>query len=159
MPRQRWALTPRKEPVPTPAPGVNWSRTNDSGGTWLVRSIMFRFVTAAAAANRIVSVVATSAEDRWFLTTSGLAQAATLTADYSAFPGAAPTVALGPAGLLALPDDGLWLPPGHVIASEVSAIQAADQLSAIVLTVIEMPEVLPEHYLPGTPVYTEDDQE
>lgn len=159
MPRPRWTPTPRRVNVATPAAGANWTQLNDSGGGWLVRGIAYTLVTSAAVANRLNGVTATAGEDVWFRTTAQLVQTATLTRGYSAWPGSPATTVDAGALLMPWPTDGLWLPPGHVLASTVALIDVADQLSLIVLDVIEYPETLPAHMLPMPYTYTEDDQE
>lgn len=158
MGRARNAPTLRRIPVPQPAAGANFSQVNDSGGHWLLQAIMFRLVTSAVVANRTAALLATAGEDRWFATAIGGNQTATTTVDYAAWAGSPTALTTGPIRLFALPTPGLLLPPGHVLASDVGGLDVGDQLSAIFLSLVEYPEVLPEHFYPTAPTAIEDDQ-
>jgi hypothetical protein len=159
MARQRWRPTPRRVNVTQPGAGANFSRVNDSGGLWVIRGLAFTLTTSAAVANRVMTLLARAAEDVWFRTSAGGVQVASLTFDYSGWPGSGSPSGTTPVALLGWPHDGLWLPPGQVIESDVQAIDAADQISAVVLDVIEYPETLPTHLTPGPTTYENEDQE
>lgn len=149
----------RRTPVSTPAAGANFSVRNDSGGLWLIRSIAFTFVTAAVAVNRSVALAAQAAEDVWWRTVAATVQATTLTRNYSGWNGSPATGDSAAAILLAWPTDGLWLPPGHSLASTVDNIQGADQLSAVVVYMAEYPDVTGEHYVPSAETLLLDNEE
>ena len=157
MGRPRFYPTPRRVDVATPAVATGWTRRNDSGGMWIVRSLAFRLVTDANVANRFVSISATAGEDVWFRTVVQVAHTAGLTVDYSAWAGGHSSTVLTSVGMLAWPGEGLWLPPGHDLAAAVAGIQAGDQLSACFLQVIELPEVLPANLMPMVTTFTEED--
>jgi len=159
MGRSRWAPVPRRIQVAQPAAGASWTQLNDSGGLWLVRALTFTFVTSAVVATRFAAITATAGEDVWFRTTAQLGQLTTLTRNYAAWAGSPASTVDATTLLMPWPTEGLWLPPGHVLASTVALIDVGDQLSAVTLTVIEYPEVLPSHLAPMPYTFTEDDQE
>lgn len=155
--KPRWYPTPRRVDVTTPAVAQGWSRINDSGGTWIIRSVAFRMVTDANVGPRTVSIAATAGEDVWFRTVVQVDQTAGLTRDFSAWPASPATTVDKPVVLLPWPDEGLWLPPGHVLAATVTGIQAGDQLSSIFLSVVELPETLPASLMPIVTTFVEED--
>jgi hypothetical protein len=147
--RPRWYPTPRRVDIATPAVATGWSRINDSGGYWVIKSLAFQLATDANVANRFVTVAAAAAEDAWWRTTSQIAQPASLTRQYSGWDSSpSTTVDSGSVVLLAFPADGLWLPPGNTLSSAIIGVAAGDQLSAIFLSVIELPRTLPASLLP-----------
>lgn len=157
MSQPRWMPNFRRVPVAAPAVATNWSRTNDSGGVWVIRSVVFRLVNDANVQNRFVEVNATAGEDVWFRSGAQVAQVAGQDRFHSAYAGSGLSTADCPTYTLGWPADGLWLPPGHVLASSVANIQAGDQLSGILLQVIELPDTLPMSVLPMVTTFIEND--
>lgn len=134
--------------VTIPAAGAEWLFTNDHGEILMVQTVIFTLVTSATVASRQSSIDAKAGELTWFSTAPNTTQAASLTRQYCAFPGAA--FGLDNAQNIAVPwpTDGLVLYQGHTLGSSTTAIQAADQYSAIVLDVIRFTPTLPEHMEP-----------
>lgn len=135
--------TPDRIRVPNPAAGANFSFTNTDGGILLVRAVTFLLTTSAAVANRVVGLNVAIDGLTWLATSTGLAQAASLTVPYTAFC-ATSSPAVSVAGVcLPWRDSGVLLRQGHVLSSVTAAIDVADQYSAIVLDVLR--------YLPDYP--------
>ena len=149
----------RRIPVATPAAGVDWARLNDSGGYWLIRSVAFRLTASAVAATRFPHLRAAGGDDEWFATTVNRATFANQSRLYCGFPGA--DVSVGDADIVTVswPHDGLILPPGHTLRSQVQSIDVGDTLTGVVLTVVEYPETLPINYLPLPYMIPLNDQE
>jgi hypothetical protein len=123
----------------------------------VIRSLAFRLVSDATAPTRLIAMSATAGEDVWFRTVSQFAHPANTTVDYSAWAGSPSSTVAGFVETIAWPHDGLWLPPGHILTTTVSAIGVADQISAIFLQVIELPEVLPASLAPMITTFVEED--
>jgi hypothetical protein len=140
---QRRAPTTRRVLVAQPAAGANWTRTNDSGCTWIVHMVAFRLAASAVAATRIPHIRAAGGDDAYFHTTVNRATFVNQTRDYCGFAGADVSVADADVCTISWPSGGLVLSPGHVIRSTVQNIDVGDQLSAIILTVVETPDALP----------------
>ena len=159
MARQRWRPVRRREPVPQPAAGANWSLRNDSGGLWQITGVVFVLTTSAAVANRDLRLDCSASTDLWFRTGVAATQAAGVAATFAAWPGSTAQALAGLTQLIAWPDGGLMMPPGHVLATSLLAIDAGDQFSAIIVDRLEYPEILPVHLIPYPSLYTEDSQE
>lgn len=134
--------------VPTPAPGADWSFTNDHGEILLVRTVTYTLVTSAAVATRIPGLISGYDVITWWGSAPAATQVGSLTRRYSAWPGASPGADSPVAITMPLPDVGLVLQQGYTLSSSTAAIQAADQYQAIVLDVIRYVPVLPEHHEP-----------
>lgn len=100
---------------------------------------MFRLVTAIAVATRIVEVLADDQRDVYLRVPAREGQAASLTRFYSAFAGNAAPATGAPTIGVPWPSEGLVLPPGHRLRTLVDALQATDQISQVVLSVLAYP--------------------
>lgn len=113
-----------------PAAGSDWAYTVPSLTRFLISSISFTLVTEATASSRFIEVQFNFGVNLMFSVMFTLAQAASLTVDYS-LAGGAPTVAMSTRlSLNALPNDFI-LQPATVISSVTESIQAADQFSSV----------------------------
>lgn len=156
MTQPRFSPIRRRVQVDQPPVGTDWQRANDSAGLWLIRSLVARLVTSAAVATRLAQLRASQGTEVYFRTVAGATQAAGLTRDYVAYNGSTPATDGVATVQLGWPHDGLWLPPGAVLAVTTALIDVADQWSTIVLDLIEYPEeAAPWLYpSPGDAVYT-----
>lgn len=143
----------RREIVPPPAAGTNWTRTSDAGGLWIVRGVTFILTTAAAVANRTVGLSLTEGTDVRLVVSAGAVQAASLVRRYTAFPGSASSADSPVALTLPWPSQGLVMPVGTTLSSVTDSIQAADQYSAIVLDITEFPATWPDWTIPLPTLY------
>jgi hypothetical protein len=113
-----------------PAAGAEITETVPTFVRWRLISFKFRFVTAIAVANRVPALALDDGANVYSLSTAGAVQIASITEDYSAAPGLMATFLSGAVANLGLPMNS-FLPAGHRIRTITSAIQAADQYSAI----------------------------
>lgn len=122
--------------VPQPAVGTNFSFTNDKGQLMLVRAVIFTLVTSAAVANRFAGLKITAAEKTMLQVGSMVAQTTGLTRTYSAYTGTQST-ADSPAGIV-FPwrDSGILLEQGYTLASNITALDVADQVSGVFLDLL-----------------------
>lgn len=129
--------------VAQPAAGSNFTFTNDKGQLMLVRAVIFTIVTSAAVANRFAGLKVTAAEKTMLQVGSMVAQTATLTRTYSAYTGTQST-ADSPAGIV-FPwrDSGVLIEQGYTLASNIAALDVADQVSGVFLDILRFnPEYL-----------------
>lgn len=97
---------------------------------WVVDSVLFRLVTDATVATRVVRLTADDQSTTYFRSVAAATQIVSLTRDYTAFrgnAGAAQTDTIVP---IAFPDGGLVLQPGHRLRTSTAAITTGDRLSA-----------------------------
>lgn len=129
---------PRILTVPTPAAGADWSITVPAGVVWEIQTIKARLVTAVAVANRGAVLVVNDSILDVFSAATGLVQAASLTTDhvFAREYGAAVTGSGSAVAIASWPNVPLL--SAWKITSLTTAIQAADQWSAIVLYVVEL---------------------
>jgi len=136
---------PRYEPitrtiaVPSPAVGAEIAITPTGGGLWIIRSLAFTLTTSAAVATRAVALVAANGSDQYFSATGSGTQAASLTRRYGAYSGSTGAISTGVRHGVGFPDDGLWLPQGHVLSTSTDLIDVGDQYDSIIALVDELP--------------------
>lgn len=120
--------------VGNPAAGTDWTQTVFGGEQWIVRAVRAVLVTSAAVANRVPHLqIRDGAANIMVDNPTNTNQAASLTEAYNWFSG---TQAYQFDSSQSIPIPGeLRLTAGMVIRTVTTAIQAADQWSAIVLTV------------------------
>lgn len=128
----------RVVPVASPAAGANLEVTSTGGFFWLLRSLVFDLTTDANVADRLAVLETTDGSNVYWRAAAGEVQAASLTHQYSAFPGADGSLTAGTVRGIPLDAFGLVIPPGHILRTDVDNIQVGDQLSAIALHVLEM---------------------
>lgn len=155
MPDPRIKPIWRARTFANPAAGANLLITPDTASTWLIRSLVFDFVTNANVGTRSVILTATSGSATWLRSSPGGTQAASLTRFYGAYAGSAGAVSQGSAIMLGLPTDGLWLPQGHSLATAVENIDAGDQISNVNAFIIEFPTGPAETLWPIPNLYAE----
>lgn len=125
--------------VGNPAAGVDWRYTCPGIGVQRVVALQATFTASAAAANRFPSLTLSDGSNDFATAPINAAVTANLATIISTFPGAGGQgVAAGPQ-LWAAPHDGWMLLPGWSIRTVTTAIDAADQWSAIRLWVAEYP--------------------
>lgn len=129
----------RTIPVANPAAGSDWLLTGPGQGVWRVVGFSALFTASAAVANRVPTLRLSTSDGTLATAPSGAAITAGLAVTLSSFPGAAPFgVAAGPQ-LFASPTDGWVLLPGWQLQVVTTAIDVADQWSAIRALVVEYP--------------------
>ena len=122
--------------ISNPAAGVDWTQTVPAGVTWILRAACGTLTTSASVANRQVSLVVTDATPNILLDSpAGSLEAASLGDSFSWFNGAAAVIE-GAEVIGGLPTE-FRCPAGWIIKSTTTNIQAADQWSAVSLTVEE----------------------
>lgn len=118
--------------VAAPAAGVELSAVVPAGVNWLVRSLRYSLTTSAAVANRFSTVVFQDGIGNTFAQIpAGGTQAASLTFTYTLANGL-PVSVQNNISTTGLPTE-CRMPGGWAIKTLTSAIQAADQYSAMVL--------------------------
>jgi hypothetical protein len=127
----------RSVTITTPAAGANWSITVPAGASWTLTSVRATLATSATVANRIPDLQIKDASGNIVMDAlAGVAQTATLTDTWSWSSGGVTSTVLGASNSVALP----WsfrLNPGWVVQQVTAGLQAADQWSAIALSVME----------------------
>lgn len=114
-----------------PAAGAGFFQSNDVNETRILLGVNFTLVTSAAAAARHVRVACeTGGGDIVWEVAAVATQAASTSVNYRASPGGPQQGAISTRAQLSLPVPAV-IPPGNVLAVRVTAMQAADQLSAI----------------------------
>jgi hypothetical protein len=137
LPPSSGAGVTRSITVATPAAGANWSITVPPGASWTLISARATLVTSAAAANRTPNLQIKDGSGNIVLDAlGGVAQTASLTVTWSWSAGAATSTVLSSVNSVGLPQ-GLKLNAGWVIQQATANLQAADQWSAIALSVTE----------------------
>lgn len=136
--RRNW----RTVRIDKPAVGADWTTRPGGQRVWRVVSLVARLVTSAVVANRRVRLQATDGENPYFIAESHLAHPASTTVDYAAHTGSAVTAADNLVLPLPLPSAGLIVRPGATLEVVTDNIDAADQWSAIVALVDEIPSGL-----------------
>jgi hypothetical protein len=129
--------------VPNPAAGAAWTTTIPAGYTWEVRGIACKLVTDANVASRtnfIITVTDGTTElGRTFAqTTCAASKTFRITSAIGYQGGGAGINDVGT--VMSIPmGDGTRMLPGWVITLSLTAEQAGDQFSDIILTVIRRP--------------------
>lgn len=127
----------RSTTISNPAAGANWSITVPTGASWTLNSVRATLTTAVAAANRIPDLQIKDGSGNIVLDAlAGVAQTASLTDAWSWSAGAVTSTVLGSVNSVGLPA-GFKLNSGWVIQQVTANLQAADQWSAIALSVTE----------------------
>lgn len=128
--------------LPNPAAGADWIATVPAGHTWTLLSAQGTLTTSAAVATRLPGldisdgaghIIVTEAANVG-VTASIVERVGFAVGDSANQDGVG--AALGNRQTVALPS-GIVLPAGYTIASRTVNIQAADQWSAVVLTVLD----------------------
>ena len=131
-------------PVANPAPGADWSLTVPAGHQYQLQSLRAVLGTSAAVANRVPEFKVTrGATVIWSQKAAGVL-AASVTGSFVLSPFASVS---SNNGQQVLPGPGFILQPGDVLSTTTSAIDAADQWSAIAATVQDL------SLAGGVPVY------
>lgn len=123
-------------PGTTPAAGNEINEVVPLGAQWRVRELFFRFVTAAAVANRYVTVQYVWPGGTTMFSGANLPQAANLTRYYSAFEGIRPMQAYNTGIMTALPFQGMLKQDWRIRTGTVN-LQAGDQYDLIAIKVEE----------------------
>lgn len=156
MPRPRQRPVFKVIPVAAPAAGAEIDIVSTAAAGWLVRSIRFRLVTGVAVAVRTVALTLDNQTDEYLRTPAGATQAASLTDIYTGYSGSAGAISSAPDIVIGLPVDGLWMPQGHHLRTVTNNIDAGDQYSQIVMSVIEYPTGPNPPMWPVVESYTEE---
>jgi len=146
----------RVQQIPQPAAGAEFTITPVNAAGWLVRTLRVRFVADANVANRQLRLNFTNGTNIWGTVNGGNVAAAGATLVSHAHPGQNFATAATGKGPIDWPVDGVWLPQGHSIVSDTENIQAGDQYSQIVISVIEYPSGSGLVMWPFPPAYTEE---
>jgi hypothetical protein len=116
--------------------GSNWLFTVPTNARWRVQSIQSQLVTAAAVANRAVSLVMSSPTDIIAIIAANTTQAASITEFYIWADGAPYQLDTRPVDLQPLPRS-VTLLAGFTVNAQVLNIQAADQWSDFAVIFVE----------------------
>lgn len=122
-----------------PDPGANWELRPGGQRWWRVVSMVARLTTSAVVGNRRVSIRASDGGHVYFVAEAHLVHPASTVVDYAAHTGAPVTAGDNLVLPLPLPSAGLLVRPGGVLASSVTNLDVADQWSAVVALVEEIP--------------------
>lgn len=144
--------------VPTPAVGTNWSFNNDHGEHLLVRSVLFTLVTSAVVATRVVGMQIAADTTVWYKTAAATGQVASLTRSYMAIPNGTAGGDSAAAIMMAWSQDGVLIPPGHVLSATTVALDVGDQYSAVVLDVYRFSPALEGWTAPVPNIYRYDER-
>lgn len=144
---RRW----RVAKAPTVPVNTDWTLKAPGGTWWRVMSIVARLVTDANVANRIITLRADDQTNVWYAQEAPLVVAANSTVDVSAHTGSGNTTATATTLVLALPSDGLLLPPGHRLFVTTANRQAGDQWTNVVAQIDEIPSDDPYVSTEGKP--------
>lgn len=125
--------------VTQPAAGTDFTLLSNGLGTWVIRSLVFRFTTSATVADRGVRLSATDGSDTWFRTHASAVQAASLAEQYTGADYGATGALATLSQFLPFPVGGIVLPQGHTLQSGINNISAADQIDRIVAYIDEYP--------------------
>lgn len=113
-----------------PAAGAEISETVPTNAMWELLSFHYSLVTSAGAATRTTSLLADDGTNVfWQGTQSGSGQAASLTYQYTHFPGATQVAGQSVIDIFATPI-GLKLMPGYRLRTNTGLLQSGDQYSA-----------------------------
>jgi len=131
--------------IPNPAAGAELAVRPDGGRAWRILNMIFTFTASAVVANRNIQLNLSDGNTRTWRGTTAVVQAAASVQEYEAYPNAISGVSVSGLALLALPIDGLWMPPGYVLTTTTALIDVGDQYSGIALDLVEL-ETGPEYY-------------
>jgi hypothetical protein len=142
--------------VTPPAAGAEFQLTPKGQGGWLVQSIAYTLTTSVAVANRLPALVVSDGTTPFMRFEAPAAIPASIAARFQAYEGAFPTVGSGGLVTLSWPGRGVWLPQGYTLTSATAAIDIADQYSAIVAYVLEIPSGPDWYGFPFQLIHSED---
>jgi hypothetical protein len=125
--------------VPNPAAGSEVAISPNTGGLWIVRSLVATFTADATIANRDVTVVADDGTTVWFQTPGRTAVAAAGVATFVGHSGSVGSAGAAGIQVLDMPAGGLLLLPGYRLRTITTNLQAGDAFSAIVALVDDWP--------------------
>lgn len=118
----------RNQTVADPSPGASYSfNTNTALKTRLV-ALSFRLVTGATVGDRRCYIQLSESGVTYLKTGAGVNQAASLTVDYSCYPGAMSDLVFGTLANISFPPD-LWIEPGTSFSISATGLTATDQFS------------------------------
>lgn len=135
--------------VRNPAAGANLTITAPGDGGWRIMCLALTFATDATVASREFRLLADDGTTTFFATFADEVQVASLSWLHSVVSGAPYGGALTGAILLPWPTDGLWLPPGHRLRTDITNLQSGDQISAVGMMVEEFPTTADEQWRPS----------
>lgn len=119
---------------PSPAAGGGFTYAPPEAVRFKVAAVSFQLVTAVAVATRLVSLdLLDGASNIIGRFSAGFTQSASKTSVYT-FAAGINEYGANDAAAIGAPLPDLWLPDGSSIAVNVGAVQAADQVSAVVVT-------------------------
>lgn len=133
--QRRW----RTRKIPNPVAGADWTFKAPGGFYWRITSVVARLVTSAAVANRVVTLRASDQTNTWYAQETPLAVPQNTTVDFCAHTGGGGTSGTALTLVLALPSEGLLLPPGNQLVAVTTAIDVADQWSNVIAMLDEIP--------------------
>ncbi len=120
---------------PNPVAGAEFALTVPAGELWHVKAGSFTFVTAVAAANRLIHVVFTTDGGVIYDVFVLSVQTASLTRIHSLMKMFGSNDEADDDNIqISIPED-IWLTPGSTIASDTQNLQAADDFTALTLVV------------------------
>lgn len=123
--------------VPAPAAGADWTFTLPAAGYWRIRSVFATLTASATVANRQPGLAITDGTVLWHRARPGAVLIANGVADVLAMPGLGFQTQGATQGTFTLPIPDVVMPPGFVISSVSTALQAGDQYSSIVIAAEE----------------------
>jgi hypothetical protein len=127
----------RSVTISNPAAGANWSITVPAGAAWVLLSARATLATSVTVASRVPDLRVQDGSGNTLLDAqAGVAQTASLTDAWNWAPGNVTATVLSAVNLVALPT-AFRLNAGWVIQQVTTGLQAADQWSAIALSVTE----------------------
>lgn len=144
---RRWHIVK----APTVVAATNWALKAPGGTWWRITSITARFVAAAAVANRVITLRANDQTSTWYAQEASRAVTSGETVDVCAHTGGGNTAAGAVTLGLALPAEGLLLPPGYQLVVVTTNMDAADQWSNVIAQVDEIPSDDPYISTVGAP--------
>jgi len=128
---------PREITIPNPAPGANFSQSVDTNSIWLPLSLTFRFICSAVAATRRVQIAYRIGAIQLFRSDGTRDAIASEDNFYHFATWGHPNVGSQAGSNFSHLPHRFFLTETGSIISQVNNIQAADQLSAITLYVLE----------------------
>jgi hypothetical protein len=135
-------------PVNDPAPGANYAIKNTGVGDWLIVAMAFLFTTSAVVAQRIVEFNVDNGGNPYLRFGNSQGAPAGIAFHYTGFCGSNSIAANGRYTPMDFPMQGVYLPGGWNLKSSIQNLDAGDQLSQLVMQVIELPTGPDVAYMP-----------
>lgn len=140
-------------PIADPAAGTNYVIKNTGVGDWLIVSMAFLFTTSAVVAQRIVEFNVDNGGNPYMRFGNSQGAPAGIAFHYTGFCGSNSIAANGRYTPMDFPQQGVLLPYGWTLRTSIQNLDVGDQLSQLVMQVLELPTGPEVGYMVTPPLF------